>query len=68
MSTGKVKWFDKDKGFGFITKDEDNKDVFVHFSAIKAEGFKALKDGDKVQFDVLEDKGRGERADNVTLI
>ena len=68
MSTGIVKWFDKDKGFGFITKDEDTKDVFVHFSAIQTDAFKALKDGDKVQFEVLEDSGRGERAEKVTLI
>ncbi len=68
MNTGTVKWFDKEKGYGFITKDADKQDVFVHFSAIQTEGFKALRDGDKVQFDILDDNGRGEKAANVTVI
>ena len=50
MSTGKVKWFNQEKGFGFITNDEDGKDIFVHFSAINAEGFKTLEEGQVVEF------------------
>lgn len=68
MNTGTVKWFDKEKGYGFITKDEDKQDVFVHFSAIQADGFKALRDGDKVKFDILDDNGGKAKAANVTVI
>jgi CspA family cold shock protein len=63
---GTVKWFNSKKGFGFITPSE-GKDVFVHFSAIKAEGFKNLNDGDKVSFEVIED-AKGPKAANVTKI
>ncbi len=57
MATGTVKWFNEKKGYGFIT-DEQGNDVFVHFSGIAMEGFKTLKDDQKVQFDVTEgDKG-----------
>lgn len=56
---GKVKWFNESKGFGFITPDDGSKDVFVHFSAIEAEGYKVLHEGDDVTFEVQEtDKGR----------
>ena len=63
---GTVKWFNGKKGYGFITPTE-GADVFVHFSAIKAEGFKNLNDGDKVTFDVVED-AKGPKAANVTKI
>ena len=60
---GTVKWFDDRKGYGFITR-ADGKDVFVHFSNITREGFKSLKEGDKVSFDVQESE-RGPQAINV---
>ena len=55
MNTGTVKWFNEQKGFGFITGDADGKDVFVHFSAIVGDGFKTLKEGHKVTFDTEAD-------------
>ena len=54
MSTGKVKWFNDAKGFGYITPDDGSKDVFVHFSAIEGAGFKTLKENDKVQYELQE--------------
>ena len=65
MSTGTVKWFDAGKGFGFITPEEGGKDVFVHFSAIKADGFRSLAEGQTVSFEV-EDGPKGPQAVNVT--
>ncbi len=59
MATGKVKWFDNRKGFGFILSDPSGKDVFVHHTSIDGEGYKTLKEGETVAFELIEsDKGR----------
>ena len=63
MVTGKVKWFNAEKGYGFVTTDE-GKDVFVHYSAIQTDGFKTLDDGEAVSFEVVQ-SDRGEQAANV---
>lgn len=63
---GTVKWFNDTKGFGFLQAD-NGEEVFVHFSAIKSDGFRSLKDGQKVTFDVVDDK-RGKKADNVVVV
>jgi CspA family cold shock protein len=65
MTTGTVKWFNESKGFGFISPEDGSKDVFVHFSAIQAEGFKVLTEGQSVTFNV-EDGPKGPQATNVT--
>ena len=67
QSTGTVKWFNEEKGFGFITQDNGEKDVFVHFRSIQGEGFKTLKEGQQVQFNV-EDGQKGPQAANVTIV
>lgn len=55
MNHGTVKWFNNEKGFGFISSEESGEDIFVHFSAIVSEGFKTLAEGQKVTFDVEQD-------------
>ncbi|MDO5356414.1 MAG: cold-shock protein [Conchiformibius sp.] len=64
MATGIVKWFNDAKGFGFITPDEGGEDLFAHFSSINMEGFKTLKEGQKVSFDVTEGP-KGKQAANI---
>ncbi|TVP88320.1 MAG: cold-shock protein [Alkalicoccus sp.] len=64
--TGKVKWFNAEKGFGFIER-EDGDDVFVHFSAIQAEGYKTLEEGQDVEFEIVEGN-RGPQASNVVAL
>jgi CspA family cold shock protein len=66
MAKGRVKWFNEKKGFGFISKD-DGDDVFVHFSAIKRDGFKSLDEGDEVEFEVSQGP-KGLQAANVVVL
>ena len=66
MATGRVKWFDSKKGFGFIEAAELEKDVFVHHSGIAGDGYHHLKEGDQVEFD-LEDTDKGPQAVNVRV-
>lgn len=63
---GKVKWFNAEKGFGFIEQEEGD-DVFVHFSAIQQDGYKSLEEGEKVQFEIVEG-ARGPQASNVVKL
>ncbi|MEM7165502.1 MAG: cold-shock protein [Planctomycetota bacterium] len=64
---GTVKWFDEEKGYGFLTPEGGGKDCFVHHSAIQGEGFKKLVDGERVQFEVVEGQ-RGPAAENVVRL
>jgi CspA family cold shock protein len=66
MAKGRVKWFNEKKGFGFISRD-DGSDVFVHFSAIKRDGFKSLDEGDEVEFEVSQGP-KGLQATNVVVV
>ena len=62
-ATGKVKWFNEQKGFGFITPDNGDRDCFVHFSAIEGDGFKSLREGEAVEFEVVDgEKGPAAQA------
>ncbi len=64
MATGTVKWFNAEKGFGFIAQDDGGQDVFVHFSAIQTNGFKALEEGQRVEYDTTQGP-KGPQAENV---
>ncbi|WHM40749.1 cold-shock protein [Streptomyces sp. BPTC-684] len=66
MATGKVKWFNAEKGFGFIAQDDGGPDVFVHFSAIQTSGFKELREDDHVSYDVTQGP-KGPQAENVVV-
>ncbi|HEX5477483.1 MAG TPA: cold-shock protein [Burkholderiales bacterium] len=67
MATGSVKWFNDSKGFGFITPDDGGKDLFAHHTAIQMDGYKSLKENQKVQFDVV-DSDKGPKAANIKAL
>lgn len=66
-TNGTVKWFNDEKGYGFITPEDGAKDCFVHHSAIKMDGFKSLKEGDRVEFDIVQGQ-KGPAAENVVRV
>jgi len=65
--TGTVKWFNDQKGFGFITREDGEKDCFVHHTAIQGSGFKSLREGERVEFDVVQGE-KGPAAENVRAV
>ena len=67
MAQGTVKWFNSEKGFGFIAQDDGQPDVFVHFSAIAADGYRSLDENQRVEFDVTQGQ-KGLQAENVRVI
>ncbi len=67
MATGTVKWFNGEKGYGFITPEDGTKDLFVHFSAIQADGYKSLEEGQKVEYEATQGQ-KGPQASNVRLV
>ncbi|MUN64618.1 cold-shock protein [Kocuria sediminis] len=67
MTTGTVKWFNADKGFGFITPEDGSKDVFAHFSAINSGGYRSLEENQRVEFET-QDGPKGPQAANITVI
>ena len=66
-TTGRVKWFNESKGFGFITPEDGSKDCFVHYTAIQGSGFRTLVEGERVEFDVVQGQ-KGPAAENVNKI
>jgi len=67
MATGTVKWFNGEKGYGFITPEDGSKDLFVHFSAIQGEGYKTLNEGQKVEYEPTQGQ-KGPQASNVRVV
>jgi CspA family cold shock protein len=67
MTTGTVKWFNADKGFGFITPEDGSKDVFAHFSAINSGGYRSLEENQRVEFET-QDGPKGPQAANITVV
>ena len=67
MAKGTVKWFSDQKGYGFVTPDDGSKDVFVHYSAIQGDGFKSLKEGQAIEFEITQGP-KGPQASNVNRV